>query len=181
MDIIKFEDIENKIISIRDMQVILDRDVAEIYGVTTKEINQAVSNNPSKFPNEYIIKLTNGEKDEVVKNFDHLDIIKFSPHLPKAFSEKGLYMLATILKSHQATEATLAIIETFAKIRQLSKTIKELTIIQDKDVQNKLMQKSGEIFSDILDDAFDTTESETSIEINFAVMKFKHTLKKRKQ
>ena len=62
MNIIKYENIENKIISIRDMQVILDRDVAEIYGVTTKEINQAVSNNPSKFPNEYIIKLTNGEK-----------------------------------------------------------------------------------------------------------------------
>lgn len=88
-------------------------------------------------------------------------------------------MLATILKSSQATEATLAIIETFAKIRELTKTIKELTIIQDKDVQNKLMQKSGEIFSDILDDGFETTGTETSIEINFAVMKFKHTLKKR--
>lgn len=179
MDIIKFEDIESKIIIIRNLQVILDRDVAEIYGVKTKEINQAVSNNLSKFPNDYIIKLTISEKDEVVKIFDHLDSIRFSPHLPKAFSEKGLYMLATILKSPQATEATLAIIETFAKIRQLTKTIKELTIVHDKNIQNSLMQKSGEIFSDILDDAFDATESETSIEINFAVMKFKHTLKKR--
>ncbi len=180
MNIIKYENIENKIISIRDMSVILDSDVAIIYGVETKRINEAVKNNFDKFPDGYVLDIDEQEW-QLLKSKYSTSIKGGKVKLPKAFSEKGLYMLATILKSHQATEATLAIIETFAKIRQLSKTIKELTIIQDKDVQNKLMQKSGEIFSDILDDAFDTTESETSIEINFAVMKFKHTLKKRKQ
>ena len=116
----------------------------------------------------------------MVKIFDQFKTLKHSTVRPKAFSEKGLYMLATILKSPKATEATIAIIETFAKIRQLTKTIKELSIVQDKDARNDLMKNSGEIFSDILDDGFETTGTETSIEINFAVMKFKHTLKKSK-
>ncbi len=66
----------------------------------------------------------------MVKNFDHLSNLKFSPHLPKAFSEKGLYMLATILKSKQATETTIMIIETFSKIRELSRTIEELSNVK---------------------------------------------------
>ena len=180
MDIINYEEIESKIIIIRDMQVIVDRDVACVYGVTTKEVNQAVSNNVNKFIEGYVIEINEYEKKELVKNFDRFKTLKHSTVYPKAFSEKGLYMLATILKSPKATEATLAIIETFAKIRQLTKTIKELSIVQDNSARNNLMQKSGEIFSEILDDGFETTGIETSIEINFAVMKFKHTLKKSK-
>ena len=180
MYIINYEDIESKIIIIRDMQVILDRDVAILYGVTTKEVNQAVSNNVNKFIEGYVIEINEEDKNELVKNFDRFKTLKHSTVCPKAFSEKGLYMLATILKSSNATEATIAVIETFAKIRQLTKTIKDLSSVQDKDCRNDLMQRSGEIFSDILDDGFETTGTETSIEINFAVMKFKHTLKKSK-
>jgi len=99
MNIIKIEEIEELIIVIRDEKVILDSDVAKIYDVTTKEVNQAASNNIEKFPQGYVFELSKEEKFEVVKIFDHLKNIKFSPYLPKAFTEKGLYMLATILKS----------------------------------------------------------------------------------
>lgn len=92
----------------------MDSDVAALYGVETREINQAVRNNPEKFPPNYVIELNKEEKLEVIKFFDNLSNLKFSPSLPKAFTEKGLYMLATILKSPQATQTTIAIIETFA-------------------------------------------------------------------
>jgi hypothetical protein len=100
--LIKFHDINSKIITIRNNKVILDSDVAELYGVQTKEVNQAVRNNAEKFPEGYVFKLQNAEKQQVVKNFDHLEKIKFSPVLPNAFTERGLYMLATILKSPSA-------------------------------------------------------------------------------
>jgi len=99
--------------------------------------------------------------------------------LPKAFTEKGLYMLATILKSKQAIESTFAIIETFSKIGQLSRNIQELAIVEGEADQKALMQKSGEIITEILDDDVLTTGTETSIELNFDVLKFKHTIKKK--
>ena len=111
MELIIFNNVENRIITLRNTKVIIDSDVAELYGVQTKEINQAIKNNPEKFPEDYTIELTKVEKTELVKNFDHLNKLKFSSALPKAFTEKGLYMLATILKSPQATQTTLAIIE----------------------------------------------------------------------
>jgi hypothetical protein len=79
----------------------LDSDVALLYGVETRDINKSVKNNPDKFPDGYIISLSKKEKAEVVENFHHLNSLKFSPTLPKAFTEKGLYMLATILKSEK--------------------------------------------------------------------------------
>ena len=87
-------------------------------------------------------------------------------------------MLATILKSKVATQTTIAIIETFAKVRELTHTINELSTNPPKDKQQSLMQKSGEIISELLDNDLKTSESETTIEINFAVLKFKHTIKK---
>ena len=85
MDLERFR---RKIITIRGQQVILDYDVASLYGVQTKEVNQAVKNNPDKFPEGYIIVLTDNEKAEVVKNFDHLEKLKFSPA-----TIKGMYAL----------------------------------------------------------------------------------------
>ena len=98
-DIVKTE---SKIIIIRDTQVILDRDVAELYGVETREINQALRNNPKKFPPGYVIELNNREKDELIKNFDRFNKLKHSTVAPHAFTEQGLYMLATILKGDLA-------------------------------------------------------------------------------
>jgi len=105
---VRYKQIEEKIIVIRDLPVILVNDVAELYEVETREINQAVKNNPAKFPKGYIIEITNDEKQEVIKNFDNPKI-KYSPTLPKAFTEKGLYMLATILKGEKATQTTIEI------------------------------------------------------------------------
>lgn len=167
--LIPFKNIEERVISIREEKVLIDADVAELYGVQTKEINQAVKNNPEKFPVGYILELNKEEKAELVKNFDHLQRLKFSKALPKAFTEKGLYMLATILKGEKATQTTLSIIETFAKIRELSRTISDLSEIKNKAEQKSLMQKSGEIISEILGEEMKTTDTETTIELNFAV------------
>jgi hypothetical protein len=171
------ERIKSKIITIRGQQVILDSEVAGLYGVQTKEVNQAIRNNPDKFPEGYIITLTDNEKTEVVKNFDHLARLKFSPAPVKGMSEKALYMLATILKSPVATETTLAIIETFAKVRDLSRTIADLHR-HDREQQKSMLQKSGEIISDIICSDLEATETETTVELNLAVLSVKHTVKR---
>ena len=101
MSEVRVEDIQDMLVELRGQRVLIDADVAKLYGVETKEVNQAVSNNIDKFPEGYVFELSKEEKTEVVKIFDHLDALKFSPYLPKAFTEKGLYMLATILKSAQ--------------------------------------------------------------------------------
>ena len=159
--------------------MILDSDVAELYGVETKRINEAVRNNPGKFPSGYIIELGKDEW-EVLKSKFSTSMKGGKVKLPKAFTEKGLYMLATILKSERATQTTIAIVETFAKIKHLSRSVKALSVIQDKNDQKALMQKSGELIAELLDDDLAVTGSETSIELNFAVLKFKHTVKKKK-
>ena len=148
---------ESKIIIIRDTQVILDRDVAELYGVTTKVVNQAIRNNPDKFPSGYVIELTNSEKEHVVKNFDHLETLKFSHATVKGFTEQGLYMLATILKSPMATATAIAIIDTFTQLRKLARTIdkvnedaKEHGILPDKATEGKIQAAMNEVFADKL-------------------------------
>jgi exonuclease V gamma subunit len=88
-------------------------------------------------------------------------------------------MLATILKSGKATQTTIAIVEAFAKIRELARTVSELSETNEDFKQKSLMQKGGEIIADILDDGLKTTDTETTIELNFAVMKFKHTIKRK--
>ena len=94
-------------------KALLDRNVAEIYGVETKRINEAVKNNLDKFPPDFYFQLTRNELQEVVENFDHLDGLKYSPFLPYAFTHLGCNMLATILKSEQATRRAVEIIRTF--------------------------------------------------------------------
>ena len=140
---------ENKIIVIRDKQVILDRDVAELYGVETRRINEALKNNPDKFPDGYVIELTNSEKEYVVENFDHLRNMKYSHATTKAFTEKGLYMLATILKSPLATEVTIAIVETFAKLRQVDGGAAN-GIVPEEAEQGRIQNLMGEVLSDTL-------------------------------
>jgi len=180
MNIIKTENISDLIIEIRDEKVLIDSDVAKIYGVETKRINEAVKNNPEKFPADYIIGINQGEWEQLKSKFS-TSTKGGKVKLPKAFTEKGLYMLATILKSKEATQTTISIIETFSKIRELSRNIKELSTVQDKQKQQSLMQKSGEIIADILDDGLEPDESETTIELNLAVLKFKHTIKKKEK
>jgi hypothetical protein len=179
MDDAIFESVKSRIIQLREAEVIIDIDVADLYGVETKRINEAVRNNPDKFSSGYVLEMEKGEWDALKSKFS-TSIKGGKIKLPKAFTEKGLYMLATILKSERATQTTIAIVETFTKIRHLSRNMKELSIVQDKGKQQVLMQKSGELIAEILDDDLAVTDSETSIELNFAVLKFKHTVKKKK-
>ena len=150
------EKTENKIIVIREQRVILDRDVAELYGVTTKEVNQALRNNPAKFPDGYVIELNNSEKNELVKTFDRFESMKHSTVAPHAFTEKGLYMLATILKSPMAAEVTIAIVETFAKLRQVARAIGKVNadaangIVPEEAEQGRIQNLMGEVLSDTL-------------------------------
>ena len=83
------QDVESRMIMLRKQPVLIDRDVAELYGVQTKEINQAVKNNPRKFPYGYLFELDKYEKEEVVKNFDRLNTLKFSTVSPTAFTEQN--------------------------------------------------------------------------------------------
>lgn len=168
-------DVERLMLSIRGKDVLLDRDVALLYGVETKHINQALKNNPDKFPSGYVIELDKNEKFELVKIFDRFSKLKHSTVMPTAFTEKGLYMLATIIKSPKAVMTTLAIIETFAMTRQLSRTMEALQTAEDGGEQQKgLLQKTGEILADIVGTNLSTADTETEIEFNFAVVKIKH-------
>ena len=179
MNIVIFEDVESKIITIRNENVIIDSDIATLYGVETRDINKAVKNNPDKFPLGYYFEITKDEKEEVVENFHHLENIRFSPHLPKAFTEKGLYMLATIIKSKRASQTTISIIETFSKINNIARNIRELSSTQDEIKNKSLMQKTGEIFSELIDGNLHIDQTETTVEINFALVKVKHTVKRK--
>lgn len=175
---LKYKEVENKIINLRGQQVILDSDVAKLYGVETRDVNKAVKNNPDKFPKGYVIELTKDEFNDLRWKISTTSFSK-TRVLPKAFTEKGLYMLATILKSEQATQTTLSIIETFSRLKNISRTINELSKINDENKKQHLLKKSGEMIAEIFDNDLTTDESETSIEINFAVLKFKHTVKKK--
>lgn len=172
-----FEEIEDKIITLRGQKVLLDRDVAVLYGVETRDINKAVKNNPDKFPKGYLIELNTREFVGLRWKNSTTNLSK-SRVLPKAFTEKGLYMLATILRSPRATNATFTIIETFAKLRELSRAIGSLPDASEEE-QKSLLQKSGDMFADLLDNNLQTTDSETTIELNLALLKVKHTVKRK--
>ena len=172
-------DVESKIITLRNQQVILDCDVAELYGVETKRINEAVSNNPEKFPEGYVLLLEEQEKNELVENFDRFEKQKHSTVLPRAFTEKGLYMLATILKSPRAVQTTIAIVEAYAKLKELSRVIVELPNEEhDEHQKQSLLQRGGQLLSEIFDSTMPKQSCETSFELNLALLKLKHSIKR---
>jgi len=177
------QEIEAYLIELRGQKVLLDRDVAMLYGVETKRVNEAVKNNPERFPEGYIFSLQVSEKQHLVEKFDRFHTLKYSTMEPKAFTEKGLYMLATILKSPRAVATTLAIIESFAHLRELTRNIALLSAEPDEDKQKGLMRRSGELLNDLLavDEEGDITETESSIELNLYALKMKRTVKKMKK
>lgn len=172
---VTMQDVEKRMIVLRNQSVLIDADVAELYGVLTKEVNQAVRNNPDKFPYGYLFELDKYEKAEVVKNFDHLKKLKFSKVAPTAFTERGLYMLATILKGKRAVETTIAIVDTFVQIRELARTMEALQNVEDGGAQQRtLLQRTGDLLAEVVGHNLSTTTTETEIELNFAVVKIKH-------
>lgn len=161
--------------------MILDVDVAELYGVETKRVNEAVRNNPDKFPQGYVFQLSDEEMEYLRSKNSTANLSPKTRVLPKAFTEKGLYMLATILKSPQATQATLAIIETFASVRQLKRELHALHGETDGKSQQSKMQHIGEMLSSIVMPDLETSETESSLELNFLIGKIKHTVKRVKR
>lgn len=175
-------DVEAKLIPLRGQSVLLDRDVAALYGVETKRINEAVRNNADKFPAEYMYELDTAEVEFLRSNFSSAKISSKSRVSPHAFTERGLYMLATILKSPRAMQVTFVIIETFAKVRALKR---ELLALHDDGIPVKqktsMLKHFGEILADLVMPDSDSTETESSLELNFLVGKLKHTVRRIKK
>ena len=173
------QEVEKRIIELRGMKVFLDNDVAMLYGVETKRVNEAVRNNPDKFPKGYIIELNDKEMRPLRSKFSTANISSKLRVNAKAFTEKGLYMLATILKSPKAVETSIAIIESFTKLREFSRNLSSFIQENDSDKQKSLMERSGELLNDLLDTEGDFTESESTVELNLAILKVKRTIKKK--
>jgi hypothetical protein len=133
------DDIENRILIIRDQRVMLDRDLAALYGVETKYLNRQVKRNKNRFPPEYMFQLTMAEKQEVVTFWHHLRDLKYSHQLPFAFTEHGVAMLSAILNSERAIKLSIFIINTFVKLRQLlnNKTEIEAKLFALENTTNK--------------------------------------------
>lgn len=175
------EEIKSRLLVVRGRLALLDRDVAAIYGVTTKAINQAVKRNEAKFPIDYRFALQENEVKQLVTNCDRFKTLKHSTSAPYAFTEKGLYMLATILRSPMAVEATFDIIETFAAVKDLQRTLIELHNERDAGMQPSLMTRFSELLSDLVLPGLRPDESETSIELNFFIGKLKHTVRRKRR
>ena len=179
---ISIEDVESRIVRVRGQEVLLDRDVATLYGVETKRINEAVRNNPGKFRESYMFELTDEESSILRSKISTLESEdgkgRYSKYNYKAFTEKGLYMMATILKSPRAEDATVAIIETFVKVRNLKRELLELHHETDKETQTKKVKHFGEMLTDIVMPDLQTSETESQLELNFIIGKLKHTVKR---
>ena len=179
--VIKESDVEVKIATIRKHSVIADADVAELYGVDTRRINEAVRNNPEKFPEDYMFELKQSELQDLRSKISTTKVSPKSRSATKVFTEKGLYMLATILKSKKATEVTFVIIETFAKVRGLKRELVDLHEETDSVRQAAKMKHFGEVLSDIVMPDLKTAETESTLELNFIIGKIKHTVKRVKK
>jgi hypothetical protein len=126
MESLPIKNINDNIFEIRGLKVMLDSDLAKLYQVETKRINEAVKNNSDKFPREFYFELTQEEFEILRSKFSTAKFSK-SRTLPKVFTEQGVYMLATIVKSKIATNVTLTIIKTFARIREFALNYQDIT------------------------------------------------------
>ena len=178
---VSLDDVQNKIVLVRNQSVISDADIAKLYGVETKRINEAVRNNPDKFPEDYMFALTSEELQDLRTKISTTNISAKSRTMPKVFTEKGLYMLATILKSPIAVSVTFAIIETFTKVRYLKRELVELHKETETTKQSERLKRFGEVISDIVMPDLATTETESTLELNFFIGKLKHTVKRTKK
>ncbi len=142
--LVPFERIANRIFLIRGKKVMFDRDLAELYQVTTKRLNEQVKRNLRRFPSDFMFQITETEKAGVVATCDHLSVLRFSHQLPYVFTEQGVAMLSSVLKSQKAIEVNIQIIRTFTKLREIVLENKELAKRLDE-----LEQKYGKNIADI--------------------------------
>ena len=119
--------ITNLIFEIRGQKVMIDRDLADLYEVETKKLNQAVKRNLKRFPTDFMFQLTDNEQRELVTNCDRLKILKHSSSNAYVFTEHGVTMLASILNSERAIEINVQIVRAFVQLRQFVLEHKDLT------------------------------------------------------
>ena len=186
-NVLSTDHVKSRMVVVRGQLTLLDRDVAELYGVSTREINQAMKNNPGKFPEGYVVELNEDESKVLRSKILTLDDSasgrgRHSKYNYKAFTERGLYMLATILKGERATKTTIAIIDTYAQVRELARTMEALQTVKDGGgEQQTLLHRTGEILANVISDNLKTESSETEIELNFAVVKIRHKIIRHKR
>jgi len=125
-NVIPQEIIENRIVLIRSKKVIIDRDIAALYGVSTKRLNEQVKRNSYRFPEDFMFRLNEREKAELVANCDRFKTLKHSVSLPNAFTEHGAIMLASVLNSAMAIKISVQIVRAYVRLRTLLATHKEL-------------------------------------------------------
>jgi ribosomal protein L23 len=142
--IIPDEVVISKILVLRDKKIMIDKDIAELYGVTTKRLNEQVKRNKKRFPADFMFQLTQEEKDEVVANCDHLKNLKFSPNLPFAFTEHGAVMLASVLNSDRAIEVNIQIVRIFTQIKEMLLMNKDF-LLKVEQLENKVTSHDEDI------------------------------------
>ena len=190
MEITRFETLENKLIKIGDTLVLLDKDVAELFEVEPKKLRQQLKRNLDKFPKDYAYQISDEEFEFMVSQNVTPSKKYYGGTNPWVFTEKGLYMVATILKSKNALDATFTIIETFAKIKELSRNINAIMKTTDEIIQKELAQKSNKILEEIIDIEPDILEDDedgeviettTNFEFNLGFAKVSRSIKKVKK
>jgi len=124
--LVPIELIQNRIIVLRDEKVMIDRDIAELYGVSTKALNQAVTRNMKRFPPDFMFRVTRTEKEQLVTNCDRFGPLKHSSAMPRAFTEQGIAMLSSILNVDRAIDVNIAIMRAFVQLRKVSSSQKQL-------------------------------------------------------
>jgi len=124
--VLPLERVERIIFVLRGQKVILDADLAKLYGVTTKRLNEQVKRNQERFPEDFMFQLSTEEKHEVVANCDHLSKLKFSPVLPYAFTEHGAIMAASVLNTPRAIETSVFVVRAFVRFREMATIHREM-------------------------------------------------------
>jgi len=130
--VLKIGKIQQRILLIRGEKVIVDADLAEVYGVTTKVLNQAIKRNLGRFPEDFMFRLNKDEKQEVVTNCDHLENLKYSRVNPRVFTEHGAIMVASVLNTPKAVEVSVFVVRAFVQLRE--------AVAQNKELSRKIGQ-----------------------------------------
>jgi hypothetical protein len=140
--------VESRILMLRGQRVMIDADLAQVYGVPTKALNQAVKRNAGRFPQDFMFQLDAAEKAQVVTNCDHLQKLKFSKALPYAFTEHGAIQAANVLASAQAVEMGIYVVRAFVQLRQASALHADLTKrLMELEERTERLELSHDTFS----------------------------------
>ncbi|NBV98043.1 MAG: ORF6N domain-containing protein [Proteobacteria bacterium] len=136
--------IEDLIIELRGQNVLIDSDIASLYGVTTKRLNEQVKRNQNRFPSDFMFRLTKEEKNKLLINFQRFNKLKYSNSNPNAFTEHGAIMLASILNSEIAVHTSIQIVRAFTKMRSMLATNQDLAK-KINNIEEKLSEHDSQI------------------------------------